>query len=49
MTTDMKLTSLNMNDQVSIGSKGARTATVESDDTKTTVFIADNMFNLDEQ
>ena len=35
------------NDQVSIGSKGARTDTVESDDTKITVFIADNMFNLD--
>jgi hypothetical protein len=36
------------NDQVSIGSKGARTDTVESDDTKTTVFIASNMFNLDD-
>ena len=37
----------NMNDQVSIGAEGARTDTVESDDTKTTVFIASNMFNLD--
>ena len=32
------------NDQVSIGAEGARTDTVESDDTKTTVFIAENMF-----
>jgi hypothetical protein len=37
----------NMNDQVSIGAVGARTDTVESDDTKTTVFIAANMFDLD--